>query len=215
LPPRFKLNRIFRVVVVVALALEAASCWSAEVQPYPPGWPELAGMSADCREVAGMYVDPNRMHWQSVEQHGGVTSKRGGSLEAAWPAFGFLDYDRLRLNDSSIRQRAFSIAFAPDGDLVIDYYLERNGVSTRRLDRSKWACDKNGLHATTLERKGVISDLIPNRGWSRRSVSLHRVGSELFVKEINESTIYYLHVLPVHDHEERWHRFPVVDLPNS
>lgn len=193
------------------LASGLSPCWSAEVQPYPPSWPELKAMSADCREVSGTYSDPNLMHWKSVEQHGGVTSKHGGTLEAAWPLFGFLDYNRLHLNDTTVKSRVFSISFAADGDLVVDYYVEGSLVSTRRFDTSKWTCGRNGLQVTTLERKGVISDVIPNDGWSTRTVSLYRGRGELVVKEINESKIYFLHVIPRHDHEVRWYRFPLVE----
>lgn len=168
-------------------------------------------MSADCAEVGGTYSDPNLMHWKSVEQHGSVSSKRGGSLEAAWSLFGFLDFSRLRLNDTTIKSRAFSISFAADGYLLIDYYVEGSLASTRRLDRSKWTCGKNGLQVITLERGGVISDLIPNDGWSRRTVNVNRVGSELIVKEINESRIYFLHVIPQHDYQVRWYRFPLIE----
>lgn len=170
-------------------------------------------MSADCREVSGTYVDPNAMHWQSVEQHGGVTSSRGGTLEAAWPLFGFLDAARLRLNDTTVTSRAFSISFSADGDLVIDYYVEGSLVATRRFDRSTWTCGANGLQVTTLERKGAISDLVPNEGWSTRMLGLHRGEGELIVKEMNESRIYFLHMIPRHDDTVRWYRFSTSPHP--
>jgi hypothetical protein len=195
---------------VQLLACGPYPCFSAELKPYSSSWPEVKVMSADCREVSGTYVDPNLMHWKTVEQHGGVTSKHDGTLEAAWPLFGFLDYNRLRLNDTRVKLRAFSISFAADGDLIVDYYVDGNLVATRHFDSSKWTCGTNGLQVTTLERKGVISDLIPNDGWSRGTVILFREGGELIVKEINESKIYFLHVIPQHNYELRWYRFPSV-----
>jgi hypothetical protein len=195
------------------LACSLPPCWSADVQPYPPDWPELKAMSADCREVSGTYVDPDAMHWQSVEQHGGVTSSRGGTLEAAWPLFGFLDAARLRLNDATVKSRTFSITFSDDGDLVIDYDVEGSLVATRRFDRGTWTCGANGLQVTTLERKGAISDVAPNDGRSTRTLALHRGEGGLIVKEMNESTIYFLHMIPRHDQAVRWYRFPTSPHP--
>lgn len=170
-------------------------------------------MSADCREVSGTYVDPNAMHWQSVEQHGGVTSSRGGSLEAAWPLFGFLDATRLRLNDTTVKSRTFSITFSGDGDLVIDYDVDGSPVATRRFDRSTWTCGANGLQVTTLERKGVISDVVPNDGESKRTLGLYREKCALIVKETNEARIYFLHMIPRHDRAVRWYRFSTSPHP--
>lgn len=194
------------VLLFVACAAPTAS---AEEQAYPAGWPQLLSTSASCKEIEGTYVDPNGYRINEP-QDGWTTAKQGYLLAAAWEIFGFLDFDRLLLNDTRITSRAFALSVGADGTFAINYFAEGNLLSTKRIGRSKWSCDKEGLHATTLERTGVIADLIPNHGWSRRAVTLHRVGSELIASEMNESLVFYLKIIPIRRRELRWHRFPLV-----
>lgn len=206
---RVRGTKVQRLTIGLLFFSCSAATVSAEEQPYPTGWPQLLSASADCKEIEGTYVDPNG--YRIIEpQDGWSTARQRYLLDAAWEVFGFLDFDRLLLHDRRITSRAFALSVGDDGTLAVDYYAGGNLLSTKRIGQSKWSCDKEGLHATTLERTGVISDLIPNHGWSRRAVTLHRVGSELIASEINESMVFYLKVIPIHNFELRWHRFPKV-----
>jgi hypothetical protein len=189
----------------IALALSALSlnaCGSTTIEPYPRDWPALAGMSAGCGEVQGVYADPNIMHWDKVERSAGVVSRTGGHLDAAWVTFAFIDQGAQRSG-----QRSFSIAFDGPDTLLIGYQFDGKLAASKRLGPDKWQCDKDGLHVTTLERSGALADKLPSHGMMRRSVTLYRVGDALYSKTVNNSRLMLLHALPQHYLDARWQRF--------
>ncbi|MES2151225.1 MAG: hypothetical protein V4508_15705, partial [Pseudomonadota bacterium] len=185
-----------RLYPILSLVLGVGLCELAGAQAYvvedrPTGWP--AAQAQDCRTVIGTYQDPNTVTWEHVEQRDGVSSKRGMSWYAAWPGF-HLPSAGLNFGDS--RSYTFSIAFDDTEALVVTYMASGATVATLRIPNDKWSCEKDGLHLTTGERSGVISDLIPNHGTSSTVLTLNRVDDQLYMKMAYSADITYLHILP-------------------
>ncbi|WP_056394015.1 hypothetical protein [Massilia sp. Root418] len=185
------------IAIAVPCALLLSACGTTSVQDYPAAWPPLTGMSADCREVAGTYIDPNTRPWEPADAAG-----RQPNIYAAWVTLGFI------AQGSAVgRKRSFSIAFADDGALVLGYLMDNRPVASRRLGPDKWRCGSDGLQVLTLERSGALMDKVPNHGEMQRTATLYRIGNTLYSKRVNDSRIKLLHVLPEQHYRVQWERF--------
>jgi hypothetical protein len=199
---------LMRTVSILFIAFWLMSCGTTSTHQYPTQWPPLVGMSSDCREVRGTYIDLNVTHWEHVDQQQGVVTKTGGTLEAAWLAFGFVDLAALRLNDPNVKSRLFSISVDDADAFIIGYLIDGKVVSSKNFSKAQWSCEKDGLTITTLEKAGSIVDKIPSHGSSKRIATVYRVADQLYVKSIDTASIMLLHVVPEEDIQVRWYRFP-------
>lgn len=196
-----------RLLAILFSAFLTASCGTTKNQPYPSEWPSLVGMSLDCREVNGIYIDPNVMHWkfESYDAYGG-SSKRGGKLEAAWHIL-FPGTDGLRLEDTNVKSRAFSLNFDEHNSLAMEYIVDGKIVSSKTIPRESLSCGKDGLTMTTTEKTGAVMDKIPSYGKTSRIATLYRLGSHIYVKSMDNTSGVMVHVLPFNYHDEEWYRF--------
>ena len=201
---RLQLRHLWTAILASALPLVALDV-RAEEERYPDGWPSWSGMSADCREVFGTYIDPNVMRWDSNETTDtGVTVRRGGRLDAAWWAFGIRS-DALRLNTSREVRRSFSLARHGD-EVVLDYYVEGLRAESLTIGEGKWLCTVDGLSLVTRERFGNIIDA-PGHAKTTLTVTLYRIGPQLYVKSSSHADLRLFDFLPWREEDVRWYRF--------
>ncbi|KQV80277.1 hypothetical protein ASD15_15570 [Massilia sp. Root351] len=186
-----------RHLAIACAVLLLSACSTSTVQDYPAAWPPLSGMSADCREVAGAYIDLNARPWEPVDAAG-----KQPNLYAAWATLGFIEQ-----GNAPGRKRSFALAFIDADTLLISYLMDNQPVASRRLARNKWRCDAGGLHVTTMERSGALVDKVPNHGELQRTATLYRVGNTLYVRRATDARIMMLHVLPEQRFRSQWERF--------
>ncbi|HEY6621089.1 MAG TPA: hypothetical protein VIY68_16195 [Steroidobacteraceae bacterium] len=198
-------------IVAPALILLAGSaawcltaCGATINVHYPSGWPPRVGMSSDCREVEGSYVDPNVFGY--VFDKRGVAIGRTGQVPA-WDAFGF-DPSLVRENEKTIKDRTVSISF--DGKtLVLSYSMKGSVVLSKPVPGTKWSCTADGLKLTTINNPNAGFDKLPGHTARIRTSTLYRVGNQLIVKIADSSNGSLLYVLPSHDSSTSWFRFEV------
>lgn len=186
-----------RHLAIACAVLLLSACSTTTVQDYPAAWPPLAGMSADCREAAGTYIDLNARPWEPVDAAG-----KQPNLYAAWATLGFIGQ-----GNAPGRKRSFAVTFVDADTLFISYLMDNQPVATHRLERDKWRCDADGLHVITIERTGALVDKVPNHGELQRTATLYRVGNMLYVRRATDARIMMLHVLPDQRFRSQWERF--------
>ncbi|SFV02754.1 hypothetical protein [Pseudoduganella namucuonensis] len=192
-----------RHFLIACAALSLAACGGTSIQPYPDIWPPLTGMSSDCREVQGLYVDPNAWAWERRGKAVKGEPGAGGTLDAAWIALGFTGQGA-----PGAGRREFTLAFDGADTLVMEYLINGKTAAVKRLGRDKWSCGADGLRVVTLELSGAVIDKVPSHGSAQRSATLYRVGDSLYSRTIDSSDIKLLHALPRHSLKEQWQRFP-------
>jgi hypothetical protein len=172
---------------------------------YPSGWPLLVGMSPDCREVHGNYIDPNDFGYV-LDKHG-VVIGRTGQVAASY-AFG-IDPSLIRENEKKIKNRTISISF-DGGALVIGYFIEGKVVLSKTVPATQWSCGTDGLKLTALNNPNAGFDKLPGRMAMTRTSTLYRVGNQLIVRIANASRGRLLYFLPWHDSSILWFKFEAV-----
>ena len=193
----------YRIALLSIVAFCLTACGTTAVHEYPRGWPPLAGMSSDCREVQGTYIDTNE--WGHVFDKNGVVTGNTGEI-TAWYAFG-LNPSSIRSNETQVRNRAISISYDGSEILVMNYYIEGNILLSKRIPDTQWSCSKDGLNLTTMENSDAGFDKLPGSYSGKRTSTFYRVGNQLIVKIINSGQGMLLYALPKHDYSVSWYSF--------
>jgi len=171
----------------------------------PSGSLRLVGMSPDCREVQGNYIDPNNFGY--VLGKNGVVIGRTGQMGAS-SAFG-IDPSLVRENERNLKNRTISISF--DGKtLVLGYCIEGRAVLSKPIPDTQWSCGADGLKLTTINNPNGGFDKLPGRVARIRTSTLYRVGNQLVVKIADSSRGWLLYVWPGHYSYVSWLKFEAV-----
>lgn len=181
------------------------ACGTTTAHEYPSGWPPLAGMSSDCREVQGTYIDPNHFGF-IFDKHGVVSETESTGDVPAWYAFG-LDPSLVRFNETNVKNRAISISFDDTKTLVLSYFIEGKIVLSKNIPDTQWSCGKVGLNLITMDNPNAGFDKLPGHVASIRTSTLYRVGKRLIVKIADSGHGTLLYALPWHDSSISWFRF--------
>ncbi|MGO9137243.1 MAG: hypothetical protein ACLP9S_04580 [Syntrophales bacterium] len=193
------------IILVCLTVCSLSSCGTTEVHKYPQDWLGLSRMSSDCREVQGTYIDTNKIGYIFDNGESGKVIGRTGEI-AAWYAFG-LDPNAVHSNETNLKNREFSILFAENKVLVINYKIEGNVVISKKIPNTQWSCGKSGLILIAMENPHAHFDKLPGPCSGKRTSTLYRVGEELIIKITESGEGMLLYVLPWHDHTEWWYRF--------
>jgi hypothetical protein len=180
------------------------ACGATTNNEYPNGWPPQVGMSSDCREVQGNYVDPNLFGYV-LDKHGVVIGRTGQI--PAWDAFG-LDPSLVRENEKNVKNRTVSISFNGKS-LVLSYSIKGSLILSKPVPDTQWSCGADGLKLTTISNPNAGFDKLPGHIARVRTSTLYRVGNQLIVKIADSSKGNLLYVLPWHDSSILWFRFEV------
>lgn len=197
---------LLKVLLLPTVAI--AGAFSKEtIQPYPSSWPALAGMSANCAEVQGSYIDPNERRWKHEQQPDSLYGEKlGPQYDKAWIAFG-LSPKEVQHETRYAVPRVFSIEMAADRTVLVKYTIGGMLVSSRSFGRGQWSCNAEGLVLTVFDRKGRGIDKVPYHGHSITRATLYRVREHLYVKSERRSKDWLLHVVPQSYHDVDWLRF--------
>jgi len=128
-----------------ALAPAAGPVGEPRVQPYPAGWPTLAGMSSRCTELNGLYGDP------MVPDRGGAPP-RDGIRDGAWAAFD-LPINVVRADDPLVVMRQLALDVRSDGSLDVRDLLDGAEVVRRSFAAAEVSCGADGLSLTARDRR--------------------------------------------------------------
>lgn len=205
-------GRCKRVLVALA-ALAMTACIRVSVPDQPNDWPRLSGMSSDCREVTGAYVDPNTTIWDHIDfsANGRSVSKTGAHPQLAWSVLR-IPPSNLDLEHTRVRSRSFTLRFA-DGEVVIDYRLDHEIVETVHVSPDRWTCTRQGLILDFGGKTGQVVDKLPSAGADHYEVSLYRYDGDLYVKASSRLGALVVYALPLIDVKDAWYRFPVTFHP--
>lgn len=178
-----------------------------KVQSFPIGWPALKGMSENCAEVQGSYIDPNQRRWEHEEFPASrLGEKSGGQYHGVWWALG-LSHQEVQPDVQHAMPRTFSVALTENQGVSITYLIGEKLVSSRTFARGEWSCGADGLTLTVLDRKGPGMDKIPYHGHFVHRATLYRVNEDLYLKFERRSEMWLAHVVPQWSHDVEWLRF--------
>jgi hypothetical protein len=205
--------RSVNIFLAAAATVALTACIRISTPDQPKDWPHRSGMSKDCREVIGIYVDPNMITWDHEEYAAnGSISKRGAHPQQAW-AILQIPGSNLKLQETRVRARSFGLSFVGD-QVVIDYWLDHVVVETVRVAKANWSCTEQGLVLHLGEKTGQVVDKLPAQGSSNYWIILDRRGDDLYAKASSRVGAMVLYTLPLIDVDDKWYRFaPTIEPP--
>ncbi|XLZ70600.1 hypothetical protein ABT364_01155 [Massilia sp. SR12] len=177
------------------------------VQSFPSAWPALKGMSANCAEIQGSYIDPNQRRWDYEEfRESQLGVKSGGHYHGVWWALG-LPHQEVQPEVRHALPRTFAVVLTADQGVTINYRIGEKLISSRTFGKGEWSCDADGLTLTVLDRKGQGMDIIPYHGHFVRRATLYRVNEFIYLRAEDRSKTWLAHVIPKSSLNVEWVRF--------
>jgi hypothetical protein len=184
-----------------SLACASGPVGDPRVQPYPAGWPALAGMSSRCTELDGLYGDP------IVADRGGAPP-RDGIRDGAWAAFD-LPIGVVRADDPLVVMRQLALDVRSDGSLDVRYLLDGAEVVRRSFAAAEVSCGAEGLSLTARDRWRHLPPKNTIRGPDTVRTTLYRAGGHLYVRTDATTRTRVLGVVPLRWTSVAWQRHEV------
>lgn len=172
---------------------------------YPTDYPKLTTNHTDCKEIEGVFIDPDFGRYEIREEY-----KQYPTAQEIYRVFN-LKPSETNSGDFSVDSRKFSLSFDENKSLVLNYYIDDNLYFSKKFNSSDLSCSKEGLTLITQHGQKYKIDLLPGFAYETQNILLSKVNNGLVVTHNRNIYWGYLYIIPSFSNEIRWIYYPSVD----